>query len=219
MHPAIDTRSTRRLVRLPIALALLAAVAALGAWRAPDAAAVVPAADWLEALDAPNRMLFDAPSSNNGVPLVHALNYLNSWNAAGVEDADIDAVITLYGATTFHGLDDSMWAKYDLGAVMGETDLAGAPYEANPWRVAPVFDGATLPPASIEALSGRGATFIMCNNALTYFAGKVAAARGLDAEAVYGDMKAHILPEVTLVPAMVVALDRAQQAGLSYHRQ
>lgn len=219
MHPAVDKVSMRRLTRLPIALALLVALAALGAWRAPDARAVEPAVDWLAALDAPNRMLFDAPSADGGIPLVHALNYLNSWNAAGVDDAAIDAVVTLYGATTFHGLEDAMWAKYGLGEFVGETDASGAASERNPWRVDPVVEGATLPPASIEALSDRGATFVLCNNALTWFAGIVAEARGFEAEAVYADLKAHILPDVTLVPAMVVAIDRAQQAGLSYHRQ
>lgn len=219
MHPSAPFRTRRRLARLPLALALLLAVVALAAGSAPDAGAVEPAADWLDQVDAPNRMLFDAPSSNGGVPLVHALNYLNSWNAAGVADGEVDAVVSLYGATTFHGLDDAMWERYGLGEVMGESDLSGAPFTTNPWRTAPLFDGSALPPASIEALSGRGATFLLCNNALTYFAGKVAAARGLDADAVYADMQAHILPEVTLVPAMVVALDRAQQAGISYHRQ
>jgi hypothetical protein len=32
-------------------------------------------------------------------------------------------------------------------------------------------------------------------------------------------MKAHILPGVTLVPGMVIAVDQAQRAGISYHRQ
>jgi hypothetical protein len=41
----------------------------------------------------------------------------------------------------------------------------------------------------------------------------------LDATAVYEDMKANILTGVTLVPGMVIAIDKAQQAGLSYHRQ
>jgi intracellular sulfur oxidation DsrE/DsrF family protein len=76
-----------------------------------------------------------------------------------------------------------------------------------------------LPQASIESLQQRGATFIICNNALSIFAGLVAKAQGLDAQAVYADMKANILPGVTLVPGMVIAIDKAQQAGLSYHRQ
>lgn len=217
----LSNRATRRVSRgrTSLAIALCLGVAAVGIFRTADASTGQAPIEWLEALDAPNRMLFDTPASGGGVPLIHALNYMNSWNAAGAGDAQIDAVVALYGATTFHGLSDAAWAKYSLGEMMGEVDAAGAPAVANPWRVAPTFDGATVPPASIEALSGRGATFIMCNNALTYFAGKVAAAHGLEADAVYADLKANILPEVTLVPAMVVAIDRAQQAGVSYHRQ
>jgi hypothetical protein len=220
------SRGRRATLLLPLTVALLLAGWALvprpGTLDATPAegAGVSAAPAWLTALDAPNRMLFDAPHPAGAVPLVHALNYYESWKAAeGVGDDAIDAVITLYGGTTLHGLDDAMWAKYGLGEAMGQTAPDGTPYTTNPWRVDPVFDGNPLPPAGIEALAGRGATFLLCNNALTYFAGKVAAAHGLDAEAVYGDMKAHILPEVTLVPAMVVAIDQAQQAGVSYHRQ
>jgi hypothetical protein len=47
----------------------------------------------------------------------------------------------------------------------------------------------------------------------------VAAKRGLDATKVYDDMRANILPNVILVPGMVIAVEQAQRAGLSYHRQ
>jgi intracellular sulfur oxidation DsrE/DsrF family protein len=76
-----------------------------------------------------------------------------------------------------------------------------------------------LPQASIESLQKRGATFILCNNALGIFSGMLAKARGLDADAVYNDLKANILPGVELIPGMVVAIDQAHDAGLSYHRQ
>jgi hypothetical protein len=76
-----------------------------------------------------------------------------------------------------------------------------------------------LRPASIESLQKRGATFILCNNALGIFSGLLAKARGLDANAVYADLKANILPDVELIPGMVVAIDQAHEAGLSYHRQ
>ena len=76
-----------------------------------------------------------------------------------------------------------------------------------------------LPSASIEALHARGATFIVCDNALHIFAGMLAAKRGLDADAVYKDFRANILPGVELVPGMVVAIEQAARAGLSYHRQ
>ena len=60
---------------------------------------------------------------------------------------------------------------------------------------------------------------ILCNNALQIFAGLLAQKRGLDSQAVYEDLKANILPGVELIPGMVVAVEQAQRAGLSYHRQ
>lgn len=216
----------RQITRRPLAAALTAGVMALGAIAVANptaATATDPATaqdEWLTKLDAEHRMLFDAPSSNNGIPLVHVLNYYDTYNKAyGVADKDIDGVLTFYGSTTFHGLTDAMWSKYNLGAFLGEKDPAGKPYTVNPWRTTPIVIGMELPQASIESLQKRGATFIVCNNALTIFAGLVAKAQGLDAQAVYADMKANILPGVTLVPGMVIAIDKAQQAGLSYHRQ
>ena len=76
-----------------------------------------------------------------------------------------------------------------------------------------------LPQASIESLQKRGATFILCNNALGLFSGMLAKARGLKADDVYADLKANALPGVELVPGMVVAIDQAHTAGLSYQRQ
>jgi hypothetical protein len=155
---------------------------------------------WLTSLDGKHKMLFDAPAPAGGIPLVHVMNYYDTYNKAyNVPDKDIDAVFTFYGSTTFHGLSDVMWAKYKLGEFLGEKDAKGVAFTANPWRSAPVIVGMTLPQASIEGLQKRGATFIICNNALSIFSGLVAQARGLDAKAVYEDMKANILPGVTLV--------------------
>lgn len=175
---------------------------------------------WLDAIRAPNRMLFDANAAGGGIPLVHVMNYYDTFNKAyGVADQDVDAVFTFYGQITLHGLNDAMWAKYRLGEFLNEKDAAGALLVANPWRTSPTIMGMAMPAASIEGLQRRGTTFILCNNALTIFAGRVAAARGLDATAVYEEMKANVLPNVTMVPAMVIAIDRAQQRGIAYHRQ
>lgn len=229
------TRTTRshiaRLLQSTVAVAAVALVAdaalsrpvaSLEA-REVDAASAVhsgPGDAWLAALKGKRRQLFDAPSPAGGIPLVHVMNYYNSYNTAfATPDKDINGILTFYGSTTFHGLSDEMWAKYRLGEFLGEKDAKGIPYVANPWRVAPVAMGMTLPQASIESLQKRGATFILCNNALSILSGLVANARGLDATAVYADMKANILPQVTLVPAMVIAIEQAQTAGIAYHRQ
>ena len=185
-----------------------------------EPAAEAPADNWLKGLNGKHKQFFDFPATGGGIPLVHMMNYYDTYNKAyGVPDTDIDAVGTFYGSTTFHALNDAMWAKYQLGEFLKENDPSGKPATANPWRTAPVVLGMTLAPASIESLQKRGATFIVCNNALTIFSGLLAQARGLDAKVVYDDLRANILPGVELIPGMVVAIEQAQRAGLSYHRQ
>jgi hypothetical protein len=198
-----------------------ARTAVLEARPATPSSSVEPSNRWLDGLKAKHRQFFDAPAPAGGIPLVHVMNYYDTYNKAfGVKDADVDAVLTFYGATTFHGVNDAAWAKYALGEFLEITDPStGKPATANPWRAAPVVLGMSLPPAGIEALQKRGATMILCNNALQIFSGLLAQKRGLDATVVYEDLKANILPGVELVPGMVIAVEQAQRAGLSYHRQ
>jgi hypothetical protein len=205
--------------------AVTARVAALYAKPTANSAThssgVEPSNRWLDGLKARHKQFFDTPAPNGGVPLVHVMNYYDTYNQAfGVKDNDVDAVLTFYGATTFYGLNDAAWAKYRLGEFLETNEpTTGKPATANPWRASPVVLGLTLPQASLESLHKRGATLILCNNALTIFSGLLAQKRGLDAKVVYEDLKANILPGVDLVPGMVVAVEQAQRAGLSYHRQ
>jgi hypothetical protein len=220
-------RTMVRRTAIATSLALVAASAVVTLYTGPlhakpaTASTIEPSNRWLEGLKGKHRQLFDSPAPAGGIPLVHVMNYYDTYNKAfKVKDADIDAVLTFYGSTTFHGLNDAAWAKYRLGEFLEINDAAtGQPATSNPWRAAPVILGMTLPPASIEALQKRGATFIICNNALQIFSGMLAAKRGLDAKVVYEDLKANILPGVELVPAMVIAIEQAARAGLSYHRQ
>lgn len=185
------------------------------------AADAAPPDAWLKGLTGTHRQLFDTPAPAGGIPLVHIMNYYDTYNRAyQVPDSDIDAVLTFYGGTTLYAVNDSAWAKYRIGEFLETNDPAtSAPAVANPWRAKPVIMGMAMPAASVEALQKRGATFIVCDNALSIFAGMLANARGLDPATVHADLKASILPGVELVPAMVIAIEQAHGAGLSYHRQ
>ena len=117
---------------------------------APRPAAAQDGKNWIATLHGTHRMLFDAPATANGVPLVHLMNYYDTYNSAfKVADKDIDGILTFYGFTTFHGLTDAMWSKYNIGAFLKENDAKGVPFTANPWRAAPTALGMLLPPASI----------------------------------------------------------------------
>ena len=183
--------------------------------------AATPAGDeWLDKLKGSHRELFDAPAPNGGIPLVHLMNFYDTYNKAyNVKDSDVNGIVTFYGLTVFHGLNDAMWTKYRLGEFLETLGEKTNKATLNPWRTAPVALGMTLPQASIESMQKRGATFIICNNALTIFSGMLAQSRGLNADSVYTDMKANILPGVNLIPGMVVAIEQAHTANLSYHRQ
>ena len=207
-----------------LAAAVLASVlgTALTAPAALDAqqGAAAPADQWLKGLTAKHRQFFDSPDPAGGIPLVHMMNYYDTYNKAyGVTDQDIDAVGTFYGSTTLYAVNDAMWSKYRIGEFLKTNDPTGKAAVANPWRASPVIIGMTLPQASVESLQKRGATFIVCNNALTIFSGILAKARNLDAAAVYQDLRSNLLPGVELIPGMVVAIEQAQAAGVSYHRQ
>ena len=218
---AYRTAIAASLVIVAASAAVTARVSALHAKPATTSSPIEPSSRWLKGLNGKHRQFFDSPSPNGGVPLVHAMNYYDTYNKAfGVKDADINAVLTFYGATTFYGLNDAAWAKYRLGEFLETTDpTTGQPATSNPWRAAPVILGMTIPAASLESLHKRGATLILCNNALQIFSGLLAAKRGLDSHVVYDDLKANILPGVELIPGMVVAVEQAAHAGLSYHRQ
>jgi intracellular sulfur oxidation DsrE/DsrF family protein len=176
---------------------------------------------WLTELTGSHRQLFDSPQPLGGIPLEHILNYHNSLNSAyRVPDTRINAIGTFYGGTTLHGLNDAMWTKYGIADFLKGAGIdAGSGATPNPWRSNPTIVGMSMPDASIEALQRRGTQFIICNNALTYFATMLAQSKGLDPAAVTADWKANILPGVELVPAMVIAIGQAQDAGLAYHRQ
>ena len=228
--PTRPSRSAIAAMTLVFAIAAAATVAMrptpVAARAATPAAAKgaipTPSDHWLERVTGKkHRQLFDAPAPAGGIPLVHILNYYETLNRSyHVRDADIGGIGTFYGATTFYGVNDAMWEKYRIGEFLETTDpRTGKPAVANPWRTAPVILGMSLPQASIEALQRRGASCILCTNALTIFAGMLAKARGLDGDSVYADLAANILPGVELIPGMVVAIEQAHDAGISYHRQ
>jgi len=196
--------------------------------------------DWIKEVKGTHRCLFDFPQHKNGFPLLHILNYVNTYSQAYKTGAgQVGAVGTFYAVGSQSSIplafNDSIWKKYELGAYTGLKDASGKVYTRNVFNqptpndlhllmravdlpMIPALAGA-MPALGIESLQNMGTKFILCNNALTIFSNLLAQKRGLDPKVVYNDLKANILPEVQLVPGMVVAVEQAARAGLSYHRQ
>ncbi|MGE0815093.1 MAG: hypothetical protein AB7O93_17285 [Vicinamibacterales bacterium] len=215
-------------------------MAGLSLSASPAAAGVSPGRDWIDSVKGTNRALFDFPQHKNGFPLLHILNYLNTYaEAFKAATGTVGAVGTFYSAGNQAsiplGFNDTIWAKYELGAYMGLKDASGKSYTRNVFHrptsadvhllyqalgtpAIAALEGA-MPALGIESLQRMGTTFIMCNNALGLWTLELEARGKGKAADIDRELRANLLPGVTIVPAMVIAIDQAQKAGITYNRQ
>jgi len=184
VHP--DTKTHRRsFLGGVIGAAAAAGVSFAGASAA--SAMDAGADDWIREVKGTHRTLFDFPQHNNGMPLLHILNYLNTYAQAYKTTAgQVGAVGTFYSAGKRASIplafNDTIWEKYALGEYTGLKDASGAPYTRNVFNrptskdlhlLMNAIDSPAIPeladavPAlGIESLQKMGTKFILCNNAL-----------------------------------------------------
>lgn len=189
---------------------------------------VAPDETWLNSLTGKQKQVFDMPNPTHGLGIIHIRNYLKAWkDNYNLEHPQVNAVGTLYYMTVPLGLTDPMWAKYKLGEAIKETDKKTDAFavrniyqKVDAGEATMSIKGIADWPAdtAMEALQKKGALFIMCNNALNFWAMNIAQATGQTHEAVRAEFLAHLVPGVVVVPAMVMAVDQAQARGCSYMR-
>jgi len=175
-----------------------------------------PDESWLRRLNGRHKQLFDAPKLDGGRALIHIRNFMNAYrDAYGLRDADVSPLLILYAQTVPLAFADEAWAAFDLGK-MAEIDDGDAPARRNPYR-APAA-GAPIPPdAGLGALMQRGVVVVLCNNSFGKWTRDISAAGHGTPEEVRAKMLGWLIPGITLVPAAVMAVNRAQEAGCTYY--
>jgi hypothetical protein len=196
--------------------------------------------DWIKEVKGTHQCLFDFPQHKNAMPLLHILNYLNTYSAAYKTTAgQVGAVGTFYSVGTQSSIplafNDAIWAKYRLGEYLRLKDAAGTPYTRNVFNqptqkdlhllmqaiespMIPALADA-VPALGIESLQKMGAKFILCANALGIWCLELEARGKGKASEIEQELRANLLTGVTIVPAMVIAIEKAQEAGIKYNRQ
>src|SRR5204863_4561580 len=146
---------------------------------------------------------------------------------------------------TFYGLggrasiplafNDTVWEKYSLGEYTGLKDASGKPYTRNVFNRPTKEDlhlvmqaiqspnipalAEAVPGLAIENLQKMGTKFLLCNNALGAWCLELEARGKGKAADIEKDLRANLLPGVIPVPAMVIAIEKGQEAGIRYNRQ
>ncbi len=212
----------RRGVLTALGTGALALAAASGAQKASAKGARWQPAlekedDWME-LPGRHRLVFDATSANGaGEALFFASNYLDlNMSAYGLAPSQLANIVILRHFATVFAYDDAMWAKY------GPMFSSLAQFTDPKTKKAPdrnLFDaesyGSSLPNmgATISKLGERGVRFAVCGLATQKFAEFLAGQNQGDAETIRKELSAHLVPDSRLVPAGIVAVNRAQERG------
>ena len=172
---------------------------------------------WLTRLNGKHRQFFDAVSPNDGWGLVFANTFMNkNMEAYGLKPHEITTVVGLRHMAMPLALNSEMWSKYKVGQFINVMDKSTkAPATRNVYanvRPGDVFmDG-----ASVDSILSRGGIVTACNVALTVLAGMAAGAAGLPPDGAAAEWRANLLPGVVVVPAGVLAVNRAQEHQCSY---
>ena len=188
---------------------------------------------WLDGITGTHKCMFDFPQHKRGAGLVHIYNYIATYQAAYCADvSDISTIGTLYSVGSDSSIpmafNDDMWAKYKFGEYLSLDDpQTGKPavrnlfYKTMEGDVLPrVGNIGPFPDASISALQAKmGTTFLVCNNAAIALGMDLNMIGFGDAAAITAELKENIMPGVHLVPAMVIAIEKAQAAGIAYNKQ
>jgi intracellular sulfur oxidation DsrE/DsrF family protein len=178
--------------------------------------------DWLDQIPGSHRFIMDTVSPFGlGSAMLFANNFfVANQQGYGLGNADAAVVIVLRHNSTPFAYTDAMWAKY--GTAIG--DAAGG-FDDPKTKAKPavnVYTAGTYGPAlpnngvTIDALTGRGVHFAVCQMATRRFAGAIAAAHKLDVEAVYKELTSNLVRNSHMVPAGIVAVNRAQERGYAF---
>jgi intracellular sulfur oxidation DsrE/DsrF family protein len=204
---------------------LATAAAALGFSRPAHAAvsledaALLDTDPWLARLTGAQKVIFHQHDPVDGLSFVWARTFLNTQRDTYKRaDADTTLVIGLQGKAIGFAFNDAMWAKYPVGEVLemksGDDVATRNMFAARQPEAGAFYDGTSIP-----ELQARGAVILVCNNSLRNSAGRFLRERPLTparSAAFYDEIKANLLPNVFVVPAMIVALEMAQARGCRY---
>jgi hypothetical protein len=198
------------------AAALLTAPTRVHAAFAPAAPPAAPPGDpdaWIDRVRGRDRLFLHAHRQLlQALAAAHGVR-ADGRDAYGVPERDHGVAVGTHGPAIAGMFTDETWQRYGFGERYGITDRAtGRPAVANPF-LRPQ-EGAA-PEATVPALLARDVVFLVCNVAVRNLSRRIAG-DGQPIEPVHEALVAGLVPGVTVVPNLFVAISHAQKRGLGY---
>jgi intracellular sulfur oxidation DsrE/DsrF family protein len=165
--------------------------------------------DWLDQVPSQHRCVFDTTTADGVKSAAQFAGnfFMVNKNTYNVENSEIALVIVARHNSTPFAYNDSIWAKYGapISQQSGFLDpKTSQPPTTNLYRV------------NLESLIKQGARLAVCQLATRAFAGTIARATGGATNAIFDELAANLLSNSQLVPAGIVAVNRAQEHGYTF---
>jgi intracellular sulfur oxidation DsrE/DsrF family protein len=167
--------------------------------------------DWMDQIPGKHRLVIDTTSADGFRDgLLFASNFmLTNRNDYGLQNQDLAVIVVARHVSTAYGYNNDMWAKY--GASLGGPAPSAGTQAKEPPKANPSA-------ASLAALATQGVQFAVCSMATRRLAGVIARATGGTADTVNSELIANLVNNGRMVPAGIVAVNRAQERGYSFVR-
>lgn len=175
--------------------------------------------DWMD-LPGKHRMVFDSISPDGAG---RAINFANNYIVAnkkgyGLVPADLATIVVFRSMATPFGFTDAIWEKY------GKIAYKALKYK-DPKTKKMALRNTLLTPepsedpdelVSIPSMVEKNVHFAICAAATHGFSHMIAKQTGGKADDVFAELAASLVPNATMVPAGIVAVNRAQERGYAF---
>jgi intracellular sulfur oxidation DsrE/DsrF family protein len=173
--------------------------------------------DWYDKVPGVHRFLFDSSTAESmGWALQFASNYFTAnQDVYGLKDSDLAVIIVARHKATSFAYNDAIWAKY--GKQISEQAEFMDPKTKEPPKIN-VYGpaGETQQAGKMDALIKKGVQFAVCQMSTRGIATRIAKANGLEIANVVKEITENLIVNAHMVPAGILAVNRAQERGYSF---
>src|SRR5579864_4455452 len=173
--------------------------------------------DWYDKIPGVHRFLLDTSTGESmGWALQFATNYFTAnLEAYGLKESDLAVIIVARHKSTSFAYNDAIWAKY--GKQISEQSEFMDPKTKEPPKINVYGPAGETPQAGkMDALIKKGVQFAVCSMSTRGISTRIAKANGLEIDSVVKEIIANLIGNARMVPAGVIAVNRAQERGYSF---